>query len=382
MPKHIHPRTSHVPYVRGFKPPSNKSKISAVARKDEDSCKLHKAFDPGNNFKSIPKCESIDDWLAQYREVGQTYAQFLQQCPWLSNRKLKYIKMNFSPEGTTICDKYSDGKIYIVPLGDFTSFADGICVPNINIIAEYCRIFLNLPVVVLPTISLESRKGKMFWFEEKKCGKHERRIVSTEVSSRHNRKTDHYQLCLVAVLSKLRKCLPDDAICLLALTMFDLFEDKTDLFVAGMAAGNQRVAVFSLLRYDPNLLFSSEHWYDITPRRQFNEKIRKALVLQRSCKLVVHEICHLLGVDHCIFYMCCMNGSGHLDEDFKQPMYLCPVDLRKLHKLCGFDIMHRYRQLRDFFTNYNMLKEKEWVERRMLCIDQLTLVNAHNSSTL
>ena len=30
----------------------------------------------------------------------------------------------------------------------------------------------------------------------------------------------------------------------------------------------------------------------------------------------MHEIAHLLGVDHCIWYSCCMNGSGHLSEDF------------------------------------------------------------------
>ena len=39
----------------------------------------------------------------------------------------------------------------------------------------------------------------------------------------------------------LRKLIPDDALCLIGLT--DLYEDDSDLFVAGLAAGNQRVAV-------------------------------------------------------------------------------------------------------------------------------------------
>eukprot|EP00118_Oscarella_pearsei_P004823 m.21161 g.21161 ORF g.21161 m.21161 type:complete len:75 (+) comp28147_c0_seq1:1433-1657(+) len=50
-------------------------------------------------------------------------------------------------------------------------------------------------------------------------------------------------------------------------------------------------------------------------------KERKRLILQRSCKLLVHELSHLLGVDHCVFYDCCMNGSGHLEEDFSGSIY-------------------------------------------------------------
>lgn len=41
----------------------------------------------------------------------------------------------------------------------------------------------------------------------------------------------------------LRKLIPDDALCLIGLTMANLYEDDSDLFVAGLAAGNQRVAV-------------------------------------------------------------------------------------------------------------------------------------------
>ncbi|ESO92355.1 hypothetical protein LOTGIDRAFT_79079, partial [Lottia gigantea] len=123
----------------------------------------------------------------------------------------------------------------------------------------------------------------------------------------------------------------------------DLYADEPDLFVAGMAAGNHKVAVFSLNRYDPCLEFSKEFWFERQIVGGFTQKERKKLILQRSCKLVVHEICHILGIDHCIFYDCCMNGSGHLEEDFQQPMFLCPVDLHKLQTLCGFDIKKRYK---------------------------------------
>ena len=30
------------------------------------------------------------------------------------------------------------------------------------------------------------------------------------------------------------------------------------------------------------------------------------------------QVGHLLGFEHCVFFRCCMNGSGHLAEDFAQ----------------------------------------------------------------
>lgn len=53
-----------------------------------------------------------------------------------------------------------------------------------------------------------------------------------------------------------------------------------------------------------------------TTKHVFWDSFSCVFPLQRSCKLLVHEIAHLLGVDHCIWFSCCMNGSGHLSEDF------------------------------------------------------------------
>ncbi|KAJ7369385.1 metallopeptidase [Desmophyllum pertusum] len=95
--------------------------------------------------------------------------------------------------------------------------------------------------------------------------------------------------------------------------------------------------------------------YDMWPSKQLDPLKKKQVssaevnTTQRSCKLLVHEIAHLFGVNHCIWFSCCMNGSGHLSEDFAQPIYLCPVDLHKLQHLCGFDVVDRYRKLLEFF---------------------------------
>ena len=67
----------------------------------------------------------------------------------------------------------------------------------------------------------------------------------------------------------LRQHIPEDALCLIGLTMMDLFEDETDLFVAGLAAGNQRVAVgiIMLLRrcalYMDSIVYPNSHLHSV-----------------------------------------------------------------------------------------------------------------------
>ena len=46
-----------------------------------------------------------------------------------------------------------------------------------------------------------------------------------------------------SIHNQLQQTIPNDALCLVGLTMADLYEDDPDLFVAGLAAGNLRVAV-------------------------------------------------------------------------------------------------------------------------------------------
>lgn len=41
-----------------------------------------------------------------------------------------------------------------------------------------------------------------------------------------------------------------------------------------------------------------------------------------------------------------MNESGNIDEAIGQPLFLCPVCLRKLHKVLKFDVQQRYSLLK------------------------------------
>jgi archaemetzincin len=146
--------------------------------------------------------------------------------------------------------------------------------------------------------------------------------------------------------------------------LHDFYSDVSDLFIAGFAQGNSRVAAFSFFRYNPCLQFGDEFWYDWNMKKTKSKSMSK-IILLRSCRLLTHEIGHLLGIDHCIYYKCLMNGSGHIEEDFSQPLFLCPVDLRKLSQLAEFDIIQRYEQLLDFCTENQFEEEIDILKKRL-----------------
>ena len=371
-----------VPYARGYRPPSSKRCHNAITHPIVPVDALPLYLQPLPDFyHPIPPPTSIDDWLAQYNESGQSYRQFINECPWLSKRRWKQIKQTFVPEGTNIREKYPEGAIYLLRLGNFDKTTSGLS-PRFEALVEYVKVFYGLPVQILEGLDLQC-EGKNIYLVElpnqptSDCKDHKTRISLRKkrylIESRHNSKTGHIQLRVQSILLLLKSYIPSNALFVMALTMYDLFEAVTDLFVAGMAAGNHRVGVFSFLRYDPTCEFSVEFWYDLVYLKSFKKEVGQQLILQRSCKLIVHEIAHLLGVDHCIWYECCMNGSGHLEEDFRQPMFLCPVDLHKLQVLCGFNVVQRYGDMKTFFQKYNLVEEKLWIEKRLAQLKEYSL---------
>ena len=48
---------------------------------------------------------------------------------------------------------------------------------------------------------------------------------------------------------------------------------------------------------------------------------------------------------HCSYFACAMNESKSVLQAENQPLFLCPVCLRKLQKAVGFDVMERYTGL-------------------------------------
>lgn len=153
--------------------------------------------------------------------------------------------------------------------------------------------------------------------------------------------------------------------------MEDLYSDTTDSFTVGMATGPLcGVALFSFARYDP--LFESRCGKKTAKKKQKTLDAtgeHKTVLLERSCKVLAHEIGHMCGIAHCTYYECLMNGSGHLVEDFRQPHHLCPVDLRKLIVTLEVDPVERYKELLAFYTKAGFTEQSEWVKNRMKFIE-------------
>jgi archaemetzincin len=159
-------------------------------------------------------------------------------------------------------------------------------------------------------------------------------------------------------MALLTKQLPDDAYAMLGITMIDLYPDPKWNFVFGQASLRERVGVYSFARYDPR-------FYDEERASDW-----EALMLRRSLKVLAHETGHMFGIQHCTVYSCLMNGSNHLEEADAQPLHLCPVDLRKLHWSVGFDVVDRYKRLRDFYKDVGFEDEVRWLDQRIAFLTQ------------
>lgn len=70
----------------------------------------------------------------------------------------------------------------------------------------------------------------------------------------------------------------------------------------------------------------------------------------------------MFNIGHCVYAACIMNGSGNLEEDYRQPIHLCPVDLRKFQHALSFDVEQRYLALLAFFVKYNMPEDAKWIQ--------------------
>jgi archaemetzincin len=146
---------------------------------------------------------------------------------------------------------------------------------------------------------------------------------------------------------------PADAVCYLAITMVDLYPEESWNFVFGQASLSQRVGVYSMARYFPQFWGQKE-----SPDTCY-------LALRRSCKVLVHEVGHIFGLAHCVYYRCAMSGSNSLEESDRRPLHLCPICLKKLQWNRGFDTIKRYERLGEFFENQDLKEEAAWIDLRL-----------------
>ena len=154
------------------------------------------------------------------------------------------------------------------------------------------------------------------------------------------------------ILARLYAGKPADAFCVLGITAHDLFPHPIVSFAFGEASAACRVGVVSVARYGPP--FCAD-----VPGSPPGE-MRK-----RCCRVIAHEIGHMAGLAHCVYFRCLMNGSSSLAESDRRPLHLCPVDLRKLQWLLGFDFAERYGRLQQFWRGIGEESEAAWAGDRL-----------------
>ena len=193
--------------------------------------------------------------------------------------------------------------------------------------------------------------------------------------------------------------------CLMGICIMDLFPKDDWNFVYGEAKPGFGVGVFSFARYMPdfdNIAFVSKKG-KVKRNKDYkgnkidknklklcekliNNKLSKKeienldittmlskenqkLFFRRSVNVLVHEIGHLFGMNHCVYFECVMNGRNHLKEHDSGPVYLCPICLHKLYFcILGFkkmDILGRYQNLCRLYQKYQLNQEYKWYQNRI-----------------
>jgi archaemetzincin len=218
-------------------------------------------------------------------------------------------------------------RIYLQPLN---LFPDGWA-SLVERLAEYATAYFGMQTEVLPRLTLRGE----------------------QITARTNPYTENRQILTFDVLAVLRKSLPPDAFCVLAVTVQDLYPEPRWNFVLGQASLHGRVGVYSFARCDPA-------FYGEQRGAEY-----ESILLRRGCKVLAHETAHMFGLRHCIYFRCILNGSNHLRESDSRPLHLCPVCLRKLQYTIGFNFVRRYRRLLKFYRNVGFDSEARWVANRL-----------------
>lgn len=201
--------------------------------------------------------------------------------------------------------------IYLQPLGPMTPEQAAV----VERMAEFARAFFACKVVVLapaalPPTAYVPRRG---------------------------------QYHAGGLLERMAKHVPDDALAYVCVTAAELYSARLE-HTFGLASLQRRVAVDSIARYgEPGT----------------------AEFLRRALKNFAHETGHILGLRHCIFYSCCMNGSNSIEESDGQPLHYCPLCLDKLRHALAFEPRERFEHLAAFYDSVDFADEARAVRQRL-----------------
>jgi archaemetzincin len=177
-------------------------------------------------------------------------------------------------------------------------------------------------------------------------------IAGSGVTTRLNPLTHNRQLLTTDILALLRRRMSNDAYATLGITMDDLYPDPSWNFVFGQASLQEAVRVYSFARYDP----------------RFNDPQARAsgtLLLQRSCKVLAHEMTHMFGVQHCIYFHCLMNGRITWPRAMLARCTCAPSICASCRRALDSMSWRGYRRLLQFYLSTGFTEDPSWLSRRL-----------------
>lgn len=270
-------------------------------------------FNDPRGFEGLPP-PARTGWRARFDEPGQTFVDYLATAP---RRPAE------------------DDALYLLPLGELgTAFVVDqdytyiVRSPPPEQLAELAETFFGVPTRVLDPVALESVATPQ-------------RVIA-----------GHEQFWAQDVLRATRGLRPDDAFSMAALLVRDVYFDDAQAYGFGFGQHRAGQAVVSFARLDPVVSGHArpDDIFEILPGRSF--------------KLVVHELGHTFGFEHCTEHRCVMNGFADLDELDQTPLHLGPGCLRKLLFATDAEPIERYRELAALYARLD-LEERAWVEARL-----------------
>jgi archaemetzincin len=288
----------------GFMPPTRADCLRAVGLDEHVSPQLRRALEFDESVEPLFP-PGAHDWLALHDERTQTFEDFREIC---------------APAESLL------GPICIQPIDDALVQA-GSCLDHL---VAFASAFFVREVIVLPALPLPAGT----------------------IRARMDRRTMQVQYYAGDILLELAASRPPETMCALGLTAHDIYPDVLVEFAYGEASTVHRVALCSMARYRP-------------PFREESAGQPAGIMFRRCIRVLTHEVCHMLGMQHCVYARCLMNGSADVAEGDRRPLHLCPVDLRKLQWALGFNVVERYRELLRFWSSMQDDPEEMWVSRRL-----------------
>ncbi|CAF1252339.1 unnamed protein product [Rotaria sordida] len=297
---------------RSFCPPTDRQRAKALGDICQLSDDISRAITIGIDECFLPfPIPNVGDWVTVHTEQGQTVQEF--------ERTVRTVPHSRAPSLETICEFsrpfFPGCQIEILPRIDFTDFSkhgqNGMRINSYTKQPQYLTSFI---------------------------------IGHLKKMKRRERKHDRQELFCIGV------------------TMADIYPGSNWNFVYGLASIDDGIGIYSFSRLDP-LFPNAEMAGPCT------DEVR-ILILKRSISVFVHEVIHLFGVEHCIYYLCMMNGTETEEEMDGQPLYLCPICLRKMYSAIGkekkhFNVIQMYTKILELCKSLHFKDESAWYENRL-----------------